>query len=442
MKGKPPVSGSPAAEEQRAVDNDSIHLDQWFARNTFGISAVEFFWGLGLPLVIESTFLQVFLRNLGASSTVVGLVPTIFFTGFTLASIFSGYLTGHLVRKRRAVILTHTLSAVSLALYGIILRLTGYSDATIGVFFIFYAWFCLGAGLIVPIWQNYLVKIFSRSRRFRALSMMMLVQNSTKLLSSFVILKIIERYAFSLSASSWIFTGTGFLLFGGSFFFLLTREKEDQPEGGLREGNVFRHLKESIRQVLKRRNLLRFLASDAETFAVVGMLSFYANYAVEYRGISEEFATGLLFMAAAGGNSIVQVFFGWLGLLDMKGKLIAAKIAALLGAGILCSAPGLGGFLAAAGLLGAARGIRQLSYAPVIKHLSGKKDATDFFAVAALFMVPASLGIPLANGNFLDAYSGGGDTAYRLVFAAMAVIIGIAFFFLLKTDFGEENDSY
>ena len=29
-----------------------------------GISGVEFLWGLGLPVIVESTFLQLFLKNI------------------------------------------------------------------------------------------------------------------------------------------------------------------------------------------------------------------------------------------------------------------------------------------------------------------------------------------------------------------------------------------
>ncbi len=31
-----------------------------------GVATVELFWGLGFPVVLESTFLQLFLKSLGA----------------------------------------------------------------------------------------------------------------------------------------------------------------------------------------------------------------------------------------------------------------------------------------------------------------------------------------------------------------------------------------
>ena len=55
---------------------------------------VEFFWGLGFPIVLESTFLQLFLKNLGASSFVIGIVPALFIFGhLDLSSFFQLSLT-------------------------------------------------------------------------------------------------------------------------------------------------------------------------------------------------------------------------------------------------------------------------------------------------------------------------------------------------------------
>jgi len=58
-----------------------------------------------MPVVVESTFLQLFLRNLGASNFLIGLIPTLFSGGVAVFSLFAGTLTGHVEHKRPAVIL-------------------------------------------------------------------------------------------------------------------------------------------------------------------------------------------------------------------------------------------------------------------------------------------------------------------------------------------------
>jgi len=57
---------------------NAVNINQHYKRNVFGISSAEVLWGIGLPLVIESTFLQLFLKSLGASSFAIGLVPSFF----------------------------------------------------------------------------------------------------------------------------------------------------------------------------------------------------------------------------------------------------------------------------------------------------------------------------------------------------------------------------
>ena len=56
-------------------------IDTYYKRNVIGISGCEFLWGLGLPVVLESTFLQLFLKSLGASSFQIGLIPAFSFLG-------------------------------------------------------------------------------------------------------------------------------------------------------------------------------------------------------------------------------------------------------------------------------------------------------------------------------------------------------------------------
>lgn len=74
--------------------------DRFFKHNTFSISSAELFWGMGTPIIIESTFLQLFLRKLGASSFLIGLIPSLFFIGVALAGILSGFFTSHLSQKK------------------------------------------------------------------------------------------------------------------------------------------------------------------------------------------------------------------------------------------------------------------------------------------------------------------------------------------------------
>ncbi|MCP4756863.1 MAG: hypothetical protein GY866_38870, partial [Proteobacteria bacterium] len=167
-------------------------VDRYYKRNVFGITGAEVFWGLGLPVVLESTFLQLFLKTLGAPNVAIGLIPSFFSIGVSLFALFGDYTTAHLKYKRGAVVVFHLISAFSLLLFGMVLFFLGNGSFILLVFFTCYAVFCICIGMTVPVWPNYLVKIFSEERTVAALGIMMIGQNATKLVSAFLIVKVIE----------------------------------------------------------------------------------------------------------------------------------------------------------------------------------------------------------------------------------------------------------
>ncbi|MCP4020765.1 MAG: hypothetical protein GY729_02885, partial [Desulfobacteraceae bacterium] len=138
--------------------------DRYFARNATGVALVEFFWGLGFPVVMESTFLQIFLKNLGASDFLIGLVPAIFILGISLSPLVSSYLIRNREEKRSAVLALHIISSCTTLFFGLYLFLVKDTAMIIPGFFVSYVIFSMCIGLTFPIWLDYLVKIFSEKK--------------------------------------------------------------------------------------------------------------------------------------------------------------------------------------------------------------------------------------------------------------------------------------
>ena len=409
--------------------------DTFFSRNAAAAAGGEFFWGLGMPVVIESTFLQVFLRNLGASSLVVGLVPTFFFIGVSVLGVVSGYLTGHLSNKRRVIIITHFYGSLPIAVFGLILIVSGIGPGTLPLFLLMYGLFSVGVGLILPVWQNYLVKLFSEVKIFRAMAVILFTQSAARLLSSFLILGTVKKYSMDPTAAGFIFLVVGFSFLTGTTFYLLTRELKDENKPEPKQKNILRHLIHAGKTVFSNRNFLRYLVSDIETFAVIGAISFYANYAVEHCGISAATAAGLFVAFMYGGHLSVHVIFGWLNYLQLKGKFLVGKIASTCGLLLLIVFQSLPVFLLVSYLLGFARGVRYLGYPPAVKRISGMEDATVYFSIAPILVLPFSAGFPVLSGIVLDRMEMLGALSYRLIFAFFALIAAAGMIFLFKTRF-------
>ena len=411
-------------------------LDHYYRQNVFGISAAEFVWGLGLPVVVESTFLQLFVKSLGGSGLALGMIPVFFFIGISIFALLASYMTDGLVFKRRAVILLHLISGMSLILFSLLLFGLGPGPHVLAVFFGCYAVFSICVGMTLPVWLNYLVKIFSEEKSVPGLATMMIAQNAAKLISSLVILKVVERYAFDLEASAVVFLAVGGLFVMGSLCFLFTRETAEVPSHPRRKRPSFVvFVRTAIGHMRHNRNFLIFLGSDLELHIVVTVISFYAAYATEFGGIHPAVAAGVFVGLIYAGAIFSNIVLGTLGWLSLKQKTMASKAGAITAVLLLAIWNAPASFYLASFLLGASRGTRMIVFAPAVKRLSGLADATPYFAVAPVLTLPLVTGLPLACGTFLDRMPGLGGDAYRIVFLSLALLLGLTLICAWRTDF-------
>lgn len=413
-------------------------IDRYFLRNTVSVTAVETFWGLALPLVVESTFLQLYLRSIGASSTVIGLIPSLFALGLALAAPVSALLTAHLVHKRRAVVLTHILASLPFMAYGALLLLQPGAGRP-AVFLTFYALFTALIGLTIPIWQNFLMRIFSPRKVLLALSLMYGVQVAARIAAGFAIAGAVQLFAFSSSGAAVIFILVGASFFCGSMFFLLSHEKSASHVSARDRAHSLHSLARTGLRIVRERNFIWFLLNTLEGTACICVISFYANYAVEHRGVSQAVAAGMFTVFVYAGAVSANVLFGTLNLLLLKGKYIVSKLCALAGIALIIAAPGYPLFLAASFFVGISRGTSQLAFNPAVKAITGLEDSTDYFSMAPLFTLPFTVGIPWAAGAAIEHWRGSGDLPYTAVFVCMGFIVALTMLFISKVDFGKKG---
>ena len=171
-----------------------------------------------------------------------------------------------------------------------------------------------------------------------------------------------------------------------------------------------------------------------DVFALIGIISFYANFATEHCGITPALASGLFVACNYLGGITVNITLGWFQWLSIKNKYWLTKTLAGLSIPLICFVCRPWAFLLASYLFGASRSTRMLVYAPAVKKLSGREDATHYFAMAPLFTLPLSVGLPLANGAVLDRLVFMGGWSYRIVFLAMALFSVVSLIILSRID--------
>lgn len=384
---------------------------------------MEFFWGLGFPVIIESTFLQIFLKHLGASDFLIGLVPSILMMGISLFPLFSSYLTRNHERKRPLVLGLHVVSSFAILAFGAFLLFARDQALILPAFFMAYVIFSGCIGLTFPVWLNFLVKIFPPARSVKGLAIMYTAQNSSKIIASLFIIKVVASYAFSLASAAWIFLSAGLLLLSGSFCFLLTRELP-AAEPLLPSGVSFRrHTWNGVTDIVRNKNMLKYLAGDMDHYIVLTIISFYANYATQYFGIPDYTAAGLFVCLIYLGAILANITLGTMNLLSFKQKFLSTKICTLIVLIVLTVAPCLPGFLLASLLMGFCRGTRSIIYSPAIKQFSTRLDATSHFATVPLLTLVFASGYPLFFGHMLERLDHLGASAYQIMFGVCGLCV-------------------
>ncbi|MBI9105953.1 MAG: hypothetical protein JEZ04_04360 [Spirochaetales bacterium] len=413
-----------------------------FLQNTAGISIVEFFWGMGLPLVLESTFLQLFLKDLGATSFMIAFVPGIAFASQALFGLVSAYWTKPLARKRPAVIKFHLYPALAILLFGLFLLLSnGEHSSTLAVFFILYSVFSIGIGMTLPVWQNYFVKLFKPAQLLPAVAIMMIAQSAGRLICSFFIADYFHSRSITPSNSALLFIFCGLLFFFGSFAFLLTKEEESKADTQIDRQGFGSFIRQAFKSTLGDKNLMLFLLSDIELYAVIAVMSFYANYAVVYHNISPAAAAGFFVGFNYAGQITTNIIFGSFNLFQLKTKCVISRICSIGAVILLVTGTGLPVFLGASVLLGFSKAIRSLIYAPAVKIISGASDTTSIFAAASIILLPLSMGISLLSGKLLDTLSFLTADSYRIVFGIMGLLSFISIFFIIRIDFTRRSST-
>jgi hypothetical protein len=164
-------------------------------------------------------------------------------------------------------------------------------------------------------------------------------------------------------------------------------------------------------------------------------MSFYANYATGFFGVPVPVAAGTFVACIYAGSIAANILFGTMNLLGLKQKLVLTKFVTLLLLVLLIFVPGLYTFLAVSGLLGFARAIRNMIYAPSVKKFAATTDTTGYFSLAPILTIPIATGLPLLFGQGLDILVALEGAGYRLLFAFCAGFTLVTLYFAVLTDY-------
>jgi len=414
------------------------NLDRYFWQNVVGVSVGEFLWGLGLPVVIESTFITVFLTYLGVSNSEIGFVEMLSSIAFATVPFFSAYFTSKLPYKKMSVILVQILPSLSIICLGFYYIVFGSSVAGYQTFVVFYSLFSIGLAATGPVWLNYIVKIFSPERCVKGISMIMIAQNTGKLLSSFFLTLTLFHFKINSYTGGLIFflTGTSFLL--GSLCLFFTKESRDKIDSSIKE-SINGYFLKYFKEIIRNRNLLLFLLQDIEFVVVIVTITFYPRYAIYWCSIPASETGGSFIVFLFAGAIVANLVLGFMNGIRLKIRYALIKFTTLVSLLLLILFKEKVGFYTISFLLGFSRSGRIHLYGPLIKKLSGLEDATPYYALLPFLMLPVSGGLPIVAGFLLDGLSELEGMAYSILFSLLLIIAFLTIFPFLELELPEET---
>jgi MFS family permease len=373
------------------------------------------FW-FGMSFFSSEIILPLFVSHFTNSPLIIGLISFLGWAGVLLPQLFMANAVERAPRKKFfPVTLGFFLERVPIFLLAPMAWFLAANrpTAALVMFFVLYAWHCLGAGTISVGWQDMIAKIIPVEKRGRFFGITNFIGNGTGILGSLALPFVLERYAFPMGYVI-SFTVAAALVFLSWVFISLTRE----PVVPNRKPPVSQlAYMRSLPDVLRRdRNFRMYLVSTI-AFMLSGMATgFLVVFAVRTWSLPDAEASGFT-VALQIGLAAANLFFGFLS--DRKGHKLNLEICAALSTLSLVlaiAAPGPLWFFPIFFLRGAVSAGTFISGISIVYEFTNAENRPTYIGLANTIPGLAGAIAPLIGGWLAGAVS------YKAMFVVSAVL--------------------
>lgn len=382
-----------------------------------------FFW-FGFNFIAWRTILPLYISHYTDSKFALGLLATFGATGWLLPQLFTSNWIQRLPLKKvvpvRLGLFTERLPVILLVPAAL---LSNYSpELALVLFFILFAWFMIGAGLVAVGWQDMLAKIFPVDRRGRFFGVTNFSGTATGMIGAAAAAWLLDHFVFPYNYTV-CFALAGLFIFISWLFLSQTREPAQvSNEPVISQREYIKHLPRILRDDL---NFRRFLISQI-VISMGGMAAgFLAVYAVQRWQLPEGQA-GIFTVSMLIGQAIGNLIFG--SLADRKGHKLVLELSTLLGVlsvGVASLAPSSVWFLLVFAFAGASNAGVILSGIMIVFEFSAPEIRPTYIGLNNTLVGIAAAATPLI-GAWLASTMG-----YQAFFV-VTVAIGLVGYFLLR----------
>ena len=383
----PPEPTTPADPEEIP------HWKRNFAANFLDVA----FFSLGMAFGSMTTIVPLFIRELGGSNFIVGLIPAIVQTGWVLPPLFVAPYVSRLNFKLPYVLrmtLGERIPWFILALLPLLFGLQ-YPGLVLGLSVLLLAIFGLSGGLTMPAWMDMVAAVTPLRMRGKLFGLSGALGGLTGVGGGLLAERALARYSFPLNFAL-CFLGAGICMAISYFALWAIREP---PREQVAPTMTVREYMDRLPVLLRAdRDFTAFLL--ARTFTVLGSMAvaFIAVYATEQRGLPESLA-GRFTSWMLGTQVITTPFWGMIG--DRRGHKAALQFGLVCNAlstvlALIVTTPA--GFYVVFALLGASSGILFTTTLNMVVEFATPTERVTYIGLHGTLIAPATLLAPLIGG--------------------------------------------
>ena len=390
--------------------------ERQFLRNLSLLTLVEGGWGFGMAFGFNGTFMQLVLRQLGASDMQIGFLAAQW--GFsTIPMVLAGYFTGHLRRKKAVVVWGHFLCVLPVALLAAALAWVPSNAAKVWCILATQYAFGISVGILVPIWLTFMGKVMPRDKIGSGFGVTFCVQTLAGFGAGMLAASLLDRNPSGVAPLVAVAAITMAL---ANFFFIPVREPETDAEPRAESFRTW--IRELVAQLRANPAVRRLLAAEVLFSAQYGVVGFYAARAADFGGTA---ATGARFtMGVTAAQSISSLLGGWLvDRIGPKPVLVAGRLAVVAAAAFAWHARSVNALFPAAICVGAFWGVRSAAGFALFRQVSGKEEVTSLYGLFTLLVAPFAVATPLVVGWGLARHHWGAPAMFGV--CGLAVVASV-----------------
>jgi MFS family permease len=416
-------TSSPVAAVETTPEN-------WRHNFLFNFLDITFF-SLGLAFVSINTIIPLFIRELGGSTILVGLVPAIIQTGWLLPPLFIAPYIASKAYKLPIVLritLGERLPWPILALATLFLA-DDYPRLMLGLTIALLAIFGLSGGLAMPAWLDFVAHVTPLRIRGKLFGWSSALGGALGVGGGLLAEYMLARYAFP-TGFVFCFAGASVCMAISYVGLLLVHEGQREHPGVERASSVRQYLHRLPSLLRADHDFAAFLVARCLMALGSMALAFVAVYATEQQGLPTSLA-GRFTAVMVGTQVITTPIWGTLGdRYGHKGALQFSLTCSTLAMALTRWATDPLGFYVIFALLGAGTGILFTSNMNMVVEFAKPTERIMYIGLHGTLVAPATLAAPLIGGWIAAALG------FMPLFTAAAVcsLLGLIVMTLLVRD--------